>query len=168
MGHASVYPTGVTIYQPEKCFNGLTLFPAKGYGAVLLNMNGKAVHLWKDLQGMPNKLLLGGIIMGSSGVHDKRFSHQDQLDLLQVDWEGNVQWAFSQHEFVKDDGCVPRWIDRQHHDYQRSGNPVGYYVPGMDCQTTDGNTLILAHQNVKKLRISGYELLDDCIYEIDW
>ena len=168
MGHASVYPTGVTIYKPEKCFNGVTLFPAKGYGAVLVNMNGKAVHLWKDLQGMPNKLLPGGIVMGSSGVRDKQFSHQDQLDLLQVSWDGEIQWSFAQHEYVEDDGYEPRWIARQHHDYQRTGNPVGYYVPGMECQTNAGNTLILAHRNAKKLRISGYELLDDCIYEVDW
>lgn len=168
MGHASVYPTGVTIYKPEKCFNGVTLFPASGYGAVLINMNGKAVHLWKDLQGMPNKLLPGGSVMGSSGVRDKQFSHQDQLDLLQVSWDGEIQWSFAQHEHVEDEGYAPRWIARQHHDYQRTGNPVGYYVPGMECQTSTGNTLILAHRDTKKLRISGYELLDDCIYEVDW
>ena len=28
----------------------------------------------------------------------------------------------------------PRWMARQHHDYQREGNPVGYYVPGMECK----------------------------------
>lgn len=168
MGHSSVYPTGVTIYKPEQCFNGFTLFPAKGYGAILINMNGKAVHLWKDLQGMPNKLLPGGIVLGSSGVRDKRFSHQDQLDLVQVDWNGNVQWRFDAHEYVEDEGCAPRWVARQHHDYQREGNPVGYYVPGADCRTTSGNTLVLAHRNAQKPRISGYTLLDDCVYELDW
>ena len=168
MGHASVFPMGTTIYQHDKCFNGYTLFPASGYGAVLINMNGQAVHLWKDLQGMPNKLLPGGIVMGSSGVRDKRFSHQDQLDLLQVDWDGQIQWRFERHEYVEDEGASPRWIARQHHDYQRTGNPVGYYVPGMNAQTTDGHTLILAHSNVHKPLISGHTLLDDCIYEVDW
>lgn len=168
MGHASVYPMGVTIYNPEKCFNGYTLFQAKGLGAMLINMNGEAVHLWRNLHGMPNKLLPGGIVMGSSGVRDKQFSHQDQLDLLQVDWEGNLQWSFAQHEYVEDEGYTPRWIARQHHDYQRTGNPVGYYVPGMACETKSGNTLILAHCNAKKLRITGYTLLDDCVYEVDW
>lgn len=168
MGHASVYPTGVTIYKPEKCFNGYTLFPAKGYGAVLINMNGKAVHLWKDLHGMPNKLLPGGRVIGSSGVRDKQFSHQDQLDLLQVDWNGQIEWQFNRHEYAEDEGYAPRWIARQHHDYQREGNPVGYYVPGMECRTDGGNTLILAHHNEKKPRITGYTLLDDCIYEVDW
>ena len=43
MGRPTVYPTGVTVYKPEKCYNGVTLFPAAGYGAMLINMNGK-VH----------------------------------------------------------------------------------------------------------------------------
>ena len=168
MGHATVYPTGVTIYKPEKCFNGFTLFQASGFGAVLINMNGEAVHVWKDLHGMPNKLLPGGSVIGSSGVRDKKFSHQDQLDLIQVDWNGNIEWSFAKHEYVEDEGTAPRWIARQHHDYQREGNPVGYYVPGMECKTNSGNTLILAHSNAHKPRISGYTLLDDCIYEVDW
>ena len=37
---------------------------------------------------------------------------------------------------------------RQHHDYQREGNPVGYYAPGMDPMVERGNTLILCHKNV--------------------
>lgn len=32
----TVFPTGTTIYKPEKCFNGLTIYPSKkeGVGAV--------------------------------------------------------------------------------------------------------------------------------------
>lgn len=168
MGHSSVYPTGVTIYKPEKCFNGYTLFQAKGEGAALLNMNGKVVHLWKDLQGMPNKLLPGGIVIGSSGERDKQFSHQDMLDLIQVDWNGNITWRFDKQEYTEDEGYQPRWIARQHHDYQREGNPVGYYVPGMECKTDSGNTLILIHRNASKPRITGYPLLDDGVIEVDW
>ena len=36
---------------------------------------------------------------------------------------------------------------RTHHDYQREGNPVGYYVPGQIPEVNKGNTLILAHKN---------------------
>ena len=25
MGHPTIYPTGVTVYNPEKCWNGFTL-----------------------------------------------------------------------------------------------------------------------------------------------
>ena len=26
MGHPTIYPTGVTVYNPEKCWNGFTLW----------------------------------------------------------------------------------------------------------------------------------------------
>lgn len=57
---------------------------------------------------------------------------------------------------------------RQHHDYQREGNPVGYYVPGMDAKPLEGNTLILVHQTIKNPAISDKKLLDDAMIEVDW
>ena len=50
MGIPSVFPTGTTIYNPEKCWNGYTLMPISGVGAVLIDMNGKVVKVWKDFQ----------------------------------------------------------------------------------------------------------------------
>ena len=29
MGHPTIYPTGVTVYDPEKCWNGFTIFQAQ-------------------------------------------------------------------------------------------------------------------------------------------
>ena len=60
MGFPTVYPTGVTVYNPEKCWNGYTLFQVIGVGALLIDMNGSEVQLWQGLHGMPNKLLPGG------------------------------------------------------------------------------------------------------------
>lgn len=57
---------------------------------------------------------------------------------------------------------------RQHHDYQREGNPVGYYVPGMDSETAKGKTLILSHQTIHNHKISDKQLLDDVFLEVDW
>mgnify|MGYP001394814128 CR=1 FL=1 len=65
MAYPSIYPTGTTIYEPEKCWNGYTLFQAKETGACLIDMNGKVVHLWKGLHGFPNTILPGGYVMGS-------------------------------------------------------------------------------------------------------
>ncbi|MDU7506125.1 MAG: thioredoxin, partial [Clostridia bacterium] len=48
MGTPTVHPTGTTIYNPEKCFNGYTIFPAREQGAVLIDMNGRVVNFWKD------------------------------------------------------------------------------------------------------------------------
>ena len=168
MGIPTIFPTGTTIYNPEKAYNGYTLMPIKEVGAVLIDMNGKVVKVWKDLQGFPNKLLPGGYVMGSLGIRDSAFSYQDQTDLSQIDWDGNVVWKFDHKEYIEDEGQTPRWMARQHHDYQREGNPVGYYVPGMECKTDSGNTLILCHETIHNKRISDKQLLDDVIIEVDW
>jgi len=42
--YPSVYPTGTTIYKPEKCWNGYTIFPGvENQGAYLIDMNGRVV-----------------------------------------------------------------------------------------------------------------------------
>ena len=168
MGHPSVHPTGTTVYKPEKCYNGYTIYSAKDHGAVLVDMNGNAVHVWKDLHGFPNKLLPGGQVFGSLGVRDPLYGYQDQLDLVQVDWDGNIVWKFDKLEYIEDEGEKPQWMARQHHDFQREGNTVGYYVPGMECKLDSGNTLILCHHDVVNKRISDKKLVDDCFIEVDW
>lgn len=90
MGTPSVYPMGTTIYDPEKAWSGYTLMPVPKVGAVLIDMNGNVVKVWKNLQGFPNKLLPGGQVMGSLGLREPRFAYQDQTDVVQVDWDGKV------------------------------------------------------------------------------
>lgn len=168
MGQPTIHPTGVTIYNPEKAWGGYTLMPILGAGAVLIDMNGNVVKYWKDLQGFPNKLLPGGQVLGHLGVRDTAHGYQDQTDLAQVDWEGNVIWKFDRKEYVEDPGNEPQWMARQHHDYQREGNPVGYYVPEMEPKTDGGNTLILCHETLYNKKISDKRLLDDCFIEVDY
>lgn len=86
MGHPTIYPTGVTVYDPAKAWSGYTIFPAADLGALLIDMNGKEIQLWKGLQGFPNKLLPDGQAFGSTGRRDPDHSYQDQTDLVQVDW----------------------------------------------------------------------------------
>ena len=168
MGLPTIHPTGTTIYDPEKCFNGYTIFHAPELGTILIDMNGREVRLWKGLQGFPSKILPGGYVMGSSGERDTKYGYQDNVDLVQLDWDGNVVWKFDGHDYIEDPDHEPRWMARQHHDYQRTGNPVGYYVPGMDPEVDKGNTLILCHNNVNDPKISDKNLLDDTIVEVDW
>ena len=168
MSYPSVYPTGTTIYKPEKCFSGYTIFQAKEVGALLIDMNGSEVQLWKDLHGFPNKLLPGGQVMGHLAERNNKYGMQDQTDLVQVDWDGNIVWKFDQYEYIEDPGEEPQWMARQHHDYQREGNPVGYFVPGMDPKVDSGTTLILSHKNLYNKEIADKKLLDDVIIEVDW
>lgn len=164
----SIYPTGTTIYDPDRSWNGYTIFQARDVGATLIDMNGNVVNQWKDLMGFPNRILPGGYVFGSTGVRNPKHGFQDQLDLVQVDWDGNIVWKFNKYERVKDPRQKPTWMARQHHDYQREGNSVGYYVPDMDPLVAEGNTLILTHKNLKNPSISDKLLLDDTIIEVDW
>ena len=167
MGRPSVFPTGVTSYNPEKCFNGYTLFQAQNKGVMLINMNGKVVRFWKDLQGFPTKMLPGGIILGQRGERDRTVSYQDKIDLVKVDWDGNVLWEFNKNEFIEDPNMAPQWMARQHHDFQFEGNPTGYYSPEVQAEKKDGKMLLLLHKNAYNKRIAKQELIDDYIIEID-
>ena len=131
---ASVYPTGTTIYDPEKCWSGYTMFQATlnqipSVGAILIDMNGNVVNQWKGLDGMPNKMLPGGYVMGGTGVRNYKYGFQDMLDLVQVDWNGNIVWKFDRYERIKDPRSKPRWMARQHHDFQREGIRWGILPP---------------------------------------
>ncbi|MDR0382669.1 MAG: aryl-sulfate sulfotransferase [Spirochaetaceae bacterium] len=167
MGHPSIYPTGTTLYQADRAWSGYTIFPS-AKGALLIDMRGNEVQLWAGLDGFPNKILPGGFVLGSSGSREPRKGFQDQLDLLQVDWDGNIVWKFDRNEQVEDEPGSPRFIARQHHDFQRDGSSTGYYAPGSIPRTDGGNTLILVHTNVENHGISDKPLLDDRFIEVDW
>jgi hypothetical protein len=166
MGHPTVYPTGTTVYKKDKAWNGFTVFPSVK-GALLIDMNGREVNRWAGLGGFPNKILPGGYVLGNSGARVSKKAYQDQLDLLQVDYNGNIVWRFAGTELI-DDGNGPRHHARQHHDYQREGSPVGYYAPGLDPRADGGSTLILVHENVHNRRISDIPLIDDKVIEVDY
>ena len=162
----TVFPTGTTIYDPERAWNGYTLHdtPAEG-GAVLIDMNGDVVKRWPEMLGFPARILPGGHIMG--GVTTRR-PHQENVALVQLDWDGNEVWRFDRNEQVEmPDGKI-LWAARQHHDWQREGNPVGYYAPGAEPATNRGRTLILAHRNVTRPEISDKRLEDDYLVEVSW
>jgi hypothetical protein len=90
------------------------------------------------------------------------------LDLLQVDWEGNIVWKFDKNEYTEDPGSKPGFIARQHHDYQREGSSTGYYAPGSTPRTDGGKTLILTHKDIQNHAVSDKPLLDDRFIEVDW
>jgi len=165
MGYPTVFPTGTTIYRKDRAWSGYTVFPSVK-GAVLIDMNGREVNVWAGLGGMPNKVLPGGYVFGNSGSRISPKAYQDNLDLLLVDFDGNVVWKFAETEETDHKGEL-RWQARQHHDYQREGSPVGYYAPGLEPKVNGGKTLILVHENVDNKDISDVTLVDDRIIEVD-
>src|SRR5688572_32081360 len=83
----SVYPTGTTIYDPDKSWNGFTVLSPLGTPAVLvIDMNGNVVKRWEDVNnsgGGPARVLPGGIVMSASGA---RPPHQESLALIRRDF----------------------------------------------------------------------------------
>jgi outer membrane protein assembly factor BamB len=157
-GFPSVYPTGTTIYNPEKAWNGYTIYPSpEGQGAVLVDMNGNLIRRFEDIPGAPIRILPGGHVMGGSmGV------------LVQQDWDGNEVWRFDRTEQIEDDDGNLVWSSRQHHDWQREGSPAGYYSPASAPQLNSGRTLILAVKNLIRPEITDKRLRDDYVLEVSW
>jgi hypothetical protein len=167
MGHPTIYPTGVTVYNREAAYGGYTVYPAP-QGALLIDMNGREAHLWKGLRGDPIKVLPGGFVLGSTGSRDVEAHPFDNFDVVQQDWNGNVVWQFNRNEYMSDPGEAPRWMARQHHDYQRKGSSTGYPAPASAPQIDGGNTLILVSHDVYDPTLSGKRLLDSSIIEASW
>ena len=164
----SVYPTGTTIYDPEKAWNGYTLHDTPDeQGAVLVDMNGAVVKHWTGIDAVPSpfRLLPGGYVMGGK---TPRRPHQEATSLVQVDWNDRVVWEYNRLEQVDTEDGDTVWAARLHHDWQREGSPVGYYAPGAPPRVDNGRTLILAHKNVFKPEITDKRLEDDYIIEVAW
>ena len=94
----SVFPHGTTIYKPEKCWNGYTVFgvETKGQGCVLIDMNGNVVHEWKHVSELehPTKLLKGGYVMGATRqkpeMVGRTYGDPMSADLSICDWDGKI------------------------------------------------------------------------------
>ena len=134
--------------------NGYTLICPGSDPVFLIDMNRTVVHTW-SLHGFPAKMLPGGSIIGDREANDL----DEYKYIAQEDWLGTIVWEF--HNWT--DG----WA-RQHHDFEREGNPVGYYAPGQDF-VENGTTLVLARSTLINRSINLIMPLDDeVIYEVDW
>ena len=163
----SVYPTGVTIYDPARTWSGYTvLSPLATQAVLVIDMNGNVVKRWDDYNngaGGPARVLPGGGVIAASGA---RPPHQESLELVQRDFEGKVVWSFNRNEEValRDGGTT--WSARQHHDWQREDFPAGYYSPDATPATTGSNTLILTHTNHVVPAVADVMLEDDRLIEV--
>ena len=129
------------------------------FSAFLIDMDGNEVHRW-TITGFPPKMLPEGSLIGCTGVFPSSY---DCLEMVQVSWDGERQWSFDDWADLGDGQTAAR----QHHDFQREGNPVGYYAPGREF-VADGRTLVLAHHTTIAPELRDGELLDDVIYEVDY
>ena len=165
----SVYPTGTTIYQPDRSSNGYTVLSPLGTQAVLvIDMNGNVVKRWEDYNnsaGGPARVLPGGVVIAASGA---RPPHQESTELIQRDFDGKVLWQFSRNEQITTREGSTIWSVRQHHDWQRESFPAGYYSPETTPAVEGGNTLILTHADRKQPKVADGVLEDDRLIEVSW
>jgi len=153
----SVYPTGVTIYDPALAYNSYVVFGGTDHKTHVIDMNGNEVHRW-DYAGFPSEILNPAIAGGKRGHVLVQLSTDERQGagvvphapaefrnrtIGELDWDGKVVWQWGEQ--------APGGAARQHHDQDRLKN---------------GNTLILANSLHP---IAGFKLpqiLDDVIYEI--
>ena len=66
-------PTGTTIYDPARAWNGYTVLSPLGTQAVVvIDMNGKVVKQWDgyvNSAGGPARILPDGVVMAASGTN---------------------------------------------------------------------------------------------------
>ena len=168
-GAQSVYPTGTTIYDPDRAWNGFTvLSPLQTQAVLVIDMNGNVVKRWdgyNNSAGGPARVLPGGHVVSASGANPPR---QESLELVERDFDGKVLWRFSHNEQITTREGNTVWSARQHHDWQRESFPAGYYSPENTPSVEGGNTLILTHKNHRNPKVADVELEDDRLIEVSW
>ena len=166
----SVYPTGTTIYDPDRAFSGYTvLTPLGEQAAVVIDMNGEVVKAWDGFvnsAGGPVRILPGGHVVAAVGSNPPK---QESLGLEQRDFDGNVVWSIDRNERIERADGETVWSLRQHHDWQRNDFPAGYYSPEYSPAANGSSTLVLTHTMLSDPNVTpARELEDDRIIEVDW
>ncbi len=163
----TVYPTGTTIYDPARAWNGFTVISALGTQAVLvIDMNGNLVKRWdgyNNSAGGPARVLPGGEVIAAAGA---RPAHQESLELVERDFDGKVLWQFGHNVQLPAADGTTIWALRQHHDWQREDFPAGYYSPGATPAATGARTLILTHTTRTAPQVADLPLEDDRLIEV--
>src|SRR6478752_6047057 len=159
----SVYPTGTTIYDPDRAWNGFTvLSPLAGPAVLVIDMNGNVVKRWEGFNnsaGGPARVLPGGYVIGANGA---RPPNQESLELVERDFDGNVLWSFAHNEEITTAGGQKVWAARQHHDWQRDDFPAGYYSPESNPNPQNNDrTLLLTHVTHLQRSVADVTIEDD-------
>ena len=163
----TVYPTGTTIYDPGRAWGGFTVLSILDTKAVIvIDMNGNVVKRWDDFDvsaGGPARVLPGGVVIAPNGAFPM---HQESTALIARDFDGKELWRLDHSEEIALDG-KRQWSARQHHDWQRSDFPAGYYSPSFGPAASGGRTLLLTHTSRSLPDVAGVELEDDRLIELD-
>ncbi|MGZ5861187.1 MAG: aryl-sulfate sulfotransferase [Croceibacterium sp.] len=164
----TVFPTGTTIYQPDKTWNGFTVLSPLGTPAVIVvDMNGRVVKRWEGfdlVSGGPARVLPGGVVVAPQG--DAMPQHLEARALVAEDFAGKELWRYDHGEAIDHNG-KPESSGRQHHDWQLADFPSGAYSPQFTPALGGSNLLLLTHSHHADPAIADVGLDDDKLVELD-
>jgi hypothetical protein len=153
----SIYPTGVTRYDPSRTYNSYVLFSGQDHKTHLIDMDGNEVHSWL-YEGSPPLYLdpalthgaLGHVLLRLAQSEQQRGTGLGQGTLVpstktvgELDWNGNILWQWGEN--------APGGAAQQHHDLTRLDN---------------GNTLLLVNRTSAIAGFTLKSLKDDGIQEV--
>jgi hypothetical protein len=137
------WPTGVTVYKPEKCYNGYTVVnPYRSELIFLIDMTGRVVNVWNA---HPDKIAESWFMrLLPNGNWMNMVYRSDPSGLkgavLELDWKSNLIW-----EYEPPDG----WSI--HHDMARLQN---------------GNTAILLERKINIPEVSEKPISENFFIEV--
>lgn len=163
----SVYPTGVTVYDPAKAYNSFVVFGSPDGKTHLIDMDGHEAHRWEKW-GFPSEILDPAITGGRKGELLVQLTHDDapiaagfsggfsrppaaagfggifaNRTIGELDWDGKTVWEWGE--------TAPGGAARQNHDWARLPN---------------GNTIIVATIDRIIPSLSAKKVADQALYEI--
>ena len=154
LAYPTVFPTGTTVYKPDKAYNTYVLFGAPDGKTHLIDMNGNEVHSWNRI-GFPSEMINPLIAGGKKGhvlvqlengqsPYGNIFANRS---IGEYDWDGNTVWRW--------DGVAPGSPARQNHDWDRLPNgdtlvitTIEHPIPGVTTKNT-------ADQTIREVEPSG-------------
>lgn len=136
------WPTGLTVYKPEKCCNGYTVYsPHLSPYVYMIDMNGEVVHMWAvNMQKDDDNQ---GTTIGTTWYHKylpkgNLLVFVNRFGVKELDWDSRVVWEYRDKN--------------AHHDFVRLDN---------------GNTMILTRElGISEPRISDKPVYDDRFIEV--
>jgi len=140
----SVFPTGTTIYYPDKAYNCYVLYDGRDGRSFLIDMNGNLVHSWPYC-GFPVEMIDPEINEGNRGhiICQKEPDIFSNETLLIVDWDAEVVWEWGKE--------APGGKAQQNHDLSALPN---------------GNIMVVAKLVNSVPELSHEPVNDQAIYEV--
>lgn len=160
----SIFPTGTTIYDPQKAYSSFVVFAAPDGKTHLIDMDGNEVHRWNKA-GFPSAILDPAIAGGKKGELVVQLSNAagpaasdtsaqqgahaafggifTNTLIGELDWNGDTVWEWGRQ--------APGGAARQNHDWARLPN---------------GDTIIVATVDRVIPSLSSKSVADQVLYEI--